>query len=53
MRIRLLKKVEKNVTIQFDLQKLKDPEVVDIFKAEISEKLPAFNLIDNDIYGMS
>jgi len=46
-----LKKIHKrnNIRIKFDLEKLKDPEVLEFFQARIGGKFAALTVIDSDI----
>ena len=46
-----LKRAEKqcNTRIRFDLEKLKDAEVADIFQPKIGEKLAALSILDTDM----
>lgn len=39
----------KNPRIRFDLEKLKDPEVAEIFQAQVGGKFAALNLLDSDV----
>ena len=46
-----LKRAEKqcNTRIRFDLKKLKDPEVAEIFQAKIGGKFAALSILDSDM----
>ena len=45
-----LKRAKKqcNTRIRFDLEKLKDPEVAEIFQAKIEAKFAALSILDSD-----
>ena len=38
-----------NTRIRFDLEKLKDPEVAEIFQAKIGGKFAALSILDSDM----
>jgi len=43
----------KNPRIRFDLEKLKDPEIVEVFQAKIGGKFAALNFLDSDVDTMA
>ena len=50
MKVRLKKKFQAaNPRIKFDLEKLKDPEVNEVFQAQLGGRFAALNLLDSDI----
>ena len=44
-----MKHVQKNPCICFDLEKLKDPKIPEVFQAQVGGKFAALNLIDSDV----
>ena len=42
-------KNQSNTRIRFDLEKLKDPEVAEIFQAKIAGKFAALSILDSDM----
>ena len=42
-------KIQCNTRIRFDLEKLKDPEVAEIFQAKIEGKFAALSILDSDM----
>ncbi|XP_071491824.1 uncharacterized protein [Diadema antillarum] len=50
IKLKLISKYHKNSPrIRFDLKKLQDPEVVEIFKAQVGGKFAVLSVLDNDI----
>ncbi|XP_076436542.1 uncharacterized protein LOC143276040 [Babylonia areolata] len=43
------KRCPRNPRIRFDLEKLKDPEIADVFQAQVGGKFAALNLMDIDV----
>ncbi|XP_076438257.1 uncharacterized protein LOC143277357 [Babylonia areolata] len=43
------KRCPRNPHIRFDLEKLKDPEITDVFQAQVGGKFAALNLMDTDV----
>ncbi|XP_076454867.1 uncharacterized protein LOC143289703 [Babylonia areolata] len=43
------KRCPRNPRIRFDLEKLKDPEIADVFQAQVGVKFAALNLMDIDV----
>ena len=43
------KRQPKSPRIRFDLDKLKDPEVAEVFQAQVGGKFAALNLLDSDV----
>lgn len=48
-----LKRREKGLRLRFDVDKLKDPKIAEIFQAQVGGKFAALTLIDNDIDTLS
>ncbi|XP_076443965.1 uncharacterized protein LOC143282251 [Babylonia areolata] len=47
------KRCPRNPRIRFDLEKLKDPEIADVFQAQVGRKFAALNLMDIDVDTLS
>ena len=54
MRLKLKnKRRDKRVRLRFDVEKLKDPKIAEMFQAQVGGKFAALSLLDNDIDTMS